>query len=127
LYDFITLFKSIHNNKYVPDTIKTTMKLMFTTGDFIVFKKSYYKNLYNKFKGDKRYKKNSLVYKKLIKQYHKLYSNKSHKLSKKIIQNFYNKPGYTKPKGEKCIETYSLDKRFVESKLPQIFRQLVNK
>jgi hypothetical protein len=126
LYDFITLFKSIHDNKHVPDTIKTIIKSMFTTSDFIVFKKIYYKNLYDKFKGDKRYKN-----KKLIKQYHnlyhKLYSNKSNKLSKKITQTFYNKSDYTKPKEEKCIETYSLDKRFVESKLPQIFRQLVNK
>jgi hypothetical protein len=126
LYDFITLFKSLQNNKDVPDTIKTIMKSMFTTSDFIVFKKKYYKNLYNTYKNNKRYKKTRPVYKMIIKQYRKLYSNKPHKLSKKIIQNFYNKPGYTKPKGEKCIETYSLDKKFLKSKLPQIFRQLVN-
>jgi len=130
LYDFITLFKSIYDNKHVPDTIKTTIKSMFTTGDFIVFKKIYYKNLYDKFKGDKRYKNTNLIkqyYKLYHKLYNKLYSNKPNKLSKKITQTFYNKPDYTKPKGEKCIETYSLDKRFVESKLPHIFRQLINK
>jgi hypothetical protein len=124
LYDFITLFKSLQHNKDVPNTIKTIIKSMFKVGDFIVFKKNYYTNLYLEKQRNKRYKKITQVYKMIIKSYDKLYSNRSNKLLHKIVKHFYNKPGFTQPKG-RCIESYSLDKNFSKSKLPKIFRQLV--
>lgn len=125
LYDFITLFKSLQNTKRVPDTIKTVIKSMFEIGDFIVFKKTFYENLYNEKRNDKRNKQITGVYKMIIKNYNKLHKRTSDKLLHKIFKNFYNKPGYTKPQGQQCIETYSLDKKFSKSTLPNIFRQLV--
>jgi len=136
IYDIIILIKSLKNIGTVPKSIIDILEQTFPKTEFIIFTKEYYEKIVNEL--DKKqtitiHKSPNVEQKSSVKRMHKYIienyntlTQKKPNLSKKIKTMFYN-TYQTKPKKQKHIESYSLDKSFGSSKLHKQFRNLVKK
>jgi hypothetical protein len=127
-YDILTFIKSLKKLQ-LPQQFSKTLFENFKKNDTLVFKKVYYQKLLNYYKGkshhkSKNYNDKIKYYNQIVQNYSKYRNVKNDTLVTKIFDIFYNKYKYKNNNG-KCIEKYSLDKRFVKNKLNKVFQKLI--
>ena len=127
-YDILTFITSIKKLS-LPQKFSKTLLENFKQNTHLVFKRTYYKKRLDYYKSksnnkSKKYNDKIKYYNEIVKNYPKYKNVKNNTLVTKIFDIFYNQYKY-KTKHEKCIEKYSLDKRFVKNKLNKVFQKLI--
>jgi hypothetical protein len=126
LYDISTFISSIKNLS-LPTLFSKTLSTFFKNNEFLVFTKSYYKERlqYYKSKTNSKTSAKTKYYKQIVDNYSKYTSPKHNTLIEKIFNIFSNIYKLKPENYGKCIETYSLDKRFVKNKVTKVFQKMI--